>query len=241
MSDFLIQYPDVEAYLDDSETFTNTAQEVVGPDNTRYLIVTQTGEEASGQLLFSIDANGSVTFLLGDTLVDPLKGPQVMGVASGSYIPSSAEDHAKVAVTMETEAGHFSSANGPDGGNLACVWTMRRIVKEALGRDITHTDKTNTLVSELQAGFDASGGFNEADVPTGGLIISPGRQLPGQKKYRHGHVGLMAEPQKDRSRSVYSNSSTRALWIENGTVESWYVDHSGLETYFFPIPAPKYI
>ena len=235
MVDVLAQYPAVQEYLDDSEQFHNTASEVISRDQSRFLIVTQIGASVAGQLLFSISADGTLVFITGDTEVDPDNLATIAAVVSNSYSVSSEADHVLVANEMVAEAGKFSSAGGPDGGTLACVWAMRQIVSAALSREITHTDSTNTLVEELTSGFDKQDGFAESDVPPGGIIVSPGATAPGTKKWRHGHVGLMGA-RLGGERVVYSNSSQQALWVKNGTVESWLADHSGLRTYYFPIP-----
>ena len=70
MDNFIDQYPDVASYLDDTADFKNVAEErALG--NERFLIVTQTSLERTGQVLFQIDSEGGVHFKDADAIVSP--------------------------------------------------------------------------------------------------------------------------------------------------------------------------
>ena len=135
--------------------------------------------------------------------------------------------------------GNYSSKSGPDGGNLACVWAVRRILKKALGRVVHKSDLTTTFENELDDCF--SDDLPESDILPGGIVISPTTwKKVGNKTVRvgTGHVGILGEGSGD-SRLIYSNSSSNANWAQNFTVASWYAryrDKKGLSVHFYPIP-----
>lgn len=144
--------------------------------------------------------------------------------------PCTAEQHETVAEAIVRQVDRFSSAEGPDGGNLACVWAVRHIVRDALDFWITRTDGTSVFGGELTSNFGRSS--DEAAVAAGGIVISPteGRNI--------GHVGLLG-PGSGSDRLIYSNSSSAARWKQNHTIGSWkarYVDRKGLKMRFFPLP-----
>jgi hypothetical protein len=128
------QYPELKLYLDDSETYQNTA-EPVSSGGQDFLLVSQVVINTSRQLLFSIDATGRLTFLRADTAIDPTVEDAIRyAPAHGSYLAASGQDHEIVSVVMTEQVSHFKSDAGPGKGNLACVWTVIRIVNLALNR-----------------------------------------------------------------------------------------------------------
>lgn len=231
-------FPGIDQYLDKTDDYENSVSEV-NLNGARLLIVTQKGEIDGGQLVFQFDGedlslvNRSPWGLRsdGDTFVD-LSGNErntAFTALRRQCGASSDQDHSKVYSYMESQVGEFSSANGPDSGNLACVWAVRHIVRRALGRWVTQVDGTAVFDTELRRCFGSTS--EEAETPAGGIIISPtGRNI--------GHVGLLG-PGNGSQRKVYSNSSRYAEWRQNFTVGTWlarYRDTKGLPVRFFPLP-----
>lgn len=54
------------------------------------------------------------------------------------------------------QADVFDSSEGPDGGNLACVWVVRHLANKALNRWITRTDSTTEFDQELRRCYTPS-------------------------------------------------------------------------------------
>jgi hypothetical protein len=235
------QHPEVEEYLDKSDDYENSASEFkVGLD--RYLVITQKGMDGQ-QLLFKW--NGSrFDFLDNETIID--NRSSLFGVAHPSDVhpdatiakcgPSTNGDHDTVYRYALTQVNIFDSSSGPDGGNLACCWTVRHIVFNALRRWITLTDGTSEFGQELHSCFHV--GSHEEDVPSGGIIISPTKNIPGKKRRNVGHVGILGEGKGDE-RLIYSNSSRDAKFEQNYTVGTWksrYLNNKGLDVLFYSLP-----
>lgn len=243
MSDPLRQYPELSEFLDDSASFELTASEFQA-DGRRWLLVTQTGEFESGQLLFRIEG-GHLKPVRADSLLDLHPRYDDTEAAVTALEPSPATDVAAVAVATLSSANQpgdaasatrYSTAAGPDGGNLACVWAVRYLVRRALGRWITRSDSTSEFTDSLLRGFGKS--FEEADVPDGSIVISPTVWGSGSMRGRHGHIGLLGA-RAGGDRIIYSNSSARARWEQNFTLTSWrqrYQERKRLTVLFFPIP-----
>jgi hypothetical protein len=238
--DVLQQYPELSSYLDDSDDYETTASEFAA-DDQRWLLVTQRGPQDGGQLLFRITRAG-LKPVAADTAVNlnpSTRGFEVERAPFPVYAVSSDADHTAVAVKMEEAVGTFSTSAGPDHGNLACVWAVRHLVRDVLDRWITRTDTTSDFASELKGGFKRS--FAEADIPAGGIIISPTKWLSGTAPVRHGHVGLLGQRGQGDERPIYSNSSSQERWMQNFTLGHWH-DHygsKGLDVLFFPLPTPE--
>jgi len=150
--------------------------------------------------------------------------------------PSPEADQKTVSDYAVSQVNKFSSKTGPDGGNLACVWTVRHLVYTALKRWITKTDGTAVFEPELRACFGAPS--KEADILPGGIVISPTRSIPGSKRMNVGHVGFLGAG-KGGARLIYSNSSARARLEQNFTVAAWikrYQDTKGLSVRYYPLP-----
>lgn len=189
-------------------------------------LITLTGEDG-GQLLVG-DVGGKLGLLASDNVIafaQPLWAPHVCTGAC------SAAQHAKVAEAIVAKVDNYSTSAGPDGGNLACVWAVRKIVKEVLGFWITQSDGTAVFDPALRKCF-GNEGLESGDVSPGGIIISPtsGSNI--------GHVGLLGTGRGD-DRLVYSNSSSAAMWKQNFSVKTWrerYANKKGLPVRFFPLP-----
>lgn len=230
-------FPGLSKFLDPTEGYI-VELEVKQQGEDQYLLVTQIGEIDSGQMLFLV--NGDSLSLLYDDVNENFQ--EAMAVQSyvsmkGKCSPSSSSDHEAMLNMSEQSVDNFSSIEGPDDGNLACVWAVRMLAKKTLGRLVTGTDLTTTFDRELQRGYGKS--FAESDVDAGGIIISP----TGVGKNGHhfvGHVGLLGP--KDHERVVYSNSSTAKQWRRHFTIDSWrakYQGEKGLPVRFYPLPHYK--
>lgn len=228
------QYPEITRYLDTSDDYVNTGTEFKqGGD--RFLLVTQKGADGQ-QLLFKWNGK-QFDFQANETIIDSqrLFGPVVFAAPATTCGPSNAADHDKVFQLMLTQVNVFDSSTGPDHGNLACCWTVRHIVFNALNRWITKTDGTAEFGAELKRCFQH--GSDAAQVPRGGLIISPTQDNPGGGR-NVGHVGLLGDGSGD-DRLVYSNSSADARFEQNFTVGKWkkrYHDNKHLDVLFYPLP-----
>jgi hypothetical protein len=235
MDDVIKSHPEVAEFLDDSPNLTNSGAEV-SISGQRFLIVTQTGPEEGGQVLFRI-VDGKAQFVKADTFID--LGPthiflDAHHTAVGGCGPSTPADQQAVVAMMQSQVGQFSTSDGPDAGNLACVWAVRHIVQKALNRMITNTDGTSVFASELNACFGHSS--DESVVPDGSIIISPTQTAV---KGKHGHVGLLGARQPDGDRLIFSNSSADAVWEQNFTLNRWiahFRDEKKLQVLFFPLP-----
>lgn len=233
-----VNYPGVAEHLDDSLEYTNTFEEST-VDGEERLTVTQTSDIDAGRVEFRKS---------GDTWVpippaiepdmegeDRLHNREITGNEHSSRNPSSPADHEKVHNLIQSQVNVFSSRTGPDGGNLACVWAVRHLAHKALGRWITGTDATAIFDQELQRYFD--GTWQDNEVSAGGIVISPTATIGGRR--RVGHVGLLGPSGNGLSRKIYSNSSSRARWEQNFTLERWinlYRGSKGLRVRFYPLP-----
>ncbi|MBY3181364.1 hypothetical protein HFO24_06725 [Rhizobium laguerreae] len=224
------QFPEIKPFLDTTDDYVNEGRELVS-GGKKYLIVTQKGEIDSGQLLFEMTDQGLVHK---DTDTTVTVGPRLDTFSVTAALQCELSDPGDITAVFKKvlEAENvFSSASGPDGGNLACVWAVRHIARNALGRWITRTDGTAVFDPELRRCFSST--MSEADVGEGCIIISP------TEGSNIGHVGILGPRTGDDSRLIYSNSSAAALWKQNFTLKSWvkrYKTTKGLKVHFFPIP-----
>ena len=226
----LERYPEIERFLDKSDDYILEAEETEDQGN-RFLIVTQRGETDAGQLLFEITDMG-LQLRDSDNTVQPGASADAIDAPAGTTcIISDPRDIQRVYAAAVAAVDTFSSANGPDRGNLACVWAVRKIAFGALNRWITRTDGTAVFDPELRRCFGGTSQDNE--VPAGAIIISP------TEGSNIGHVGLLGPHTGDERRLIYSNSSSAAMWKQNFTLGSWiarYRDRKGLRVRFYPIP-----
>lgn len=232
-AELLRQYPELKDQIDASPDLVTTGN-VVTDKGTQFLQVTQVSDMEGGQFLFELQADGKLQNVGADNVFTPQTFESLGTEAapmSGVCSRSSDSDHAKVHTASKAAVNQFSSATGPDGGNLACVWAVRNLVHNALNRWITRTDGTAVFAPELSQCFGAP--LDEGRVPAGGIVISPtsGSNI--------GHVGILGDATGDGSRLIYSNSSAAAVWKQNFTLQSWrsrYVDTKHLNMMFFPLP-----
>lgn len=222
--DDLTAHPEFQPFID--PTAESVAVEQV--DGQDYL-VTVVGEDG-GQLLLR-KTPGGVVLLESDNVVATghFFGKAFIAppVCTG---PCTLAQHAQVAQAIKDRENNFSTAGGPAGGTLACLWAVRHIVHDVLGFWITRSDGTAVFDPALMECFGAS--MAPDAVAPGGIIISPtsGSNI--------GHIGLLGEGNGD-ARLVYSNSSSAKMWKRNYTVGSWrarYQGTKGLPVHFFPLP-----
>lgn len=228
-------YPGIRQYLDNTDDYENSVAET-NLNGERLLIVTQVSDSDGGQVVFRWDGEDWLP-IDSDNFVEISGAERAATLAARSSCSKSSDaDHEAVHTLSLSLVNDFSSATGPDGGNLACVWAVRHIVRRALNRWITRTDGTSVFDTELQRCYGAT--WQEADVPAGGIIISPTVTLNNGNR-NIGHVGLLGPGGVGLQRLVYSNSSARKRWEQNHTLESWiarYRTQKGLKVRFYPLP-----
>lgn len=150
---------------------------------------------------------------------------------------ASAADHAALAMASRQALRRFSTAAGPDGGNLACVWAVRHLIRDTLGYWVTLSDNTDDFAAALLAHFGAPFALDE--VTDGGIIVSPSTGREGTPQRVVGHIGLLG-PGSGDERIIHSNFSDEAIWLDHYTVGSWrerFADGKQLHVLAFPIPA----
>ena len=201
-----------------------------------FIKVTQLFSDGEGdQLLFKLN-NGAISLIAADNVVEyPSLSPQIERF-KGYDGTMTDEEHAAVARQAIASVDVFKTGNGPDNGNLACLWAARHVVYFATQQWITYKDGTATFYGELEAGGMKP---ETADsLPPGAIIISPTTQKAV------GHIGLLGSG-SGGSRPVFSNHSPSpqdlvARWRQNYTVESFTQAHAkkGLQTLFYRLPRP---
>jgi len=217
--DDIADYPDFKGFLD--PTAEGAKVERKGDET---FLVTLRGEEGGQILLRRVD--GKIELLEADNVLDR----EARFAARACAGACTAEQHALVAQAIVRLVNNYSSAQGPDHGNLACLWAVRHIVHDVLEFWITRSDGTASFYPDLVSCFGA--GRPEAEVAAGGIVISP------TSGSRIGHIGLLGAGHGD-TRLIYSNSSAAAQWKQNHTIATWrarYRDVKGLPVYFFPLP-----
>jgi hypothetical protein len=237
MDEILERHPELADHLDPAPDLQNTARHIVR-NGIEYLIVRQVSEFEGGQVLFEA-VDGTFRPVIADNSFDFADVDRQFEISSRSIncAPSPDDDHAKVAQRSQAQVGIFSSSAGPDGGNLACVWAVRHIAQQALGRWITRTDGTAVFYPELRGCMGPS--LAQEQVPAGGIVISPTKTLANGSRVV-GHVGLLGAIMPNAAeRLIYSNSSAQALWKQNFTLKTWrqrYVDQKHLDMHFYKLP-----
>jgi hypothetical protein len=237
MDEILERHPEIAEYLDPTPGMENTVSRVVR-NGREFLVVRQVSDFEGGMLVLE-DVDGRFRPVMADNhfeLGDIERQFEISSTAR-NCAPSPEDDHERLAEHSQSQVNRFSSHAGPDRGNLACVWAVRHLAHQALGRWITRTDGTAVLYPELRACMGPS--LPQEDVPAGGIVISPTRTRPNNTR-NVGHVGLLG-PQVSNAdeRLICSNSSARARWEQNFTIASWrrrYVEQKGLEMHFYKLP-----
>lgn len=213
-------YPEFRAYIDHDATDVS-----VEPRGNDTFLVTMRGEDG-GQILLKKEGD-KVEIVAADNVIQFYHALAAPPACAGECTP---QQYALIAQAIIDQVDHFSTAMGPDHGNLACLWAVRHIVHDALGFWITRSDGTADFCPQLVNCFGND--RDEAIVPAGSIVISP---TSGSNV---GHIGLLGTGQGD-ARLIYSNSSSAALWKQNYTIETWrarYHERKGLPVYFFPLP-----
>jgi hypothetical protein len=137
-----------------------------------------------------------------------------------------ASDRERLAAGALRALDRLSSKNAPgtSNGKLACAWAVNEIAQESLGRRIGGGLSTIRMYGALRLSADI---MRDAPEP-GDIVISPtqGRVV--------GHVGIVL----DADGRIASNSSARALFVQNYSLASWreaFVTRKRLEMHVFRI------
>ncbi len=146
-------------------------------------------------------------------------GPQTAGV----YFHELVTESSKTAPIADLNTAIFTAAeslrgmctaDGPDGGNTACAWSVNRVLSKA---GITPLgDNPNYVPSLLDALQNGRGKqVSQADAKAGDLVIA----------YGEAHIGIGLNDGCDR---VLSNSSSRAMfrWESDTDFGGYYGGHS---------------
>lgn len=225
-------YPQLKPLLDPAGTVSNVeTADVAGETYVR--ITEHFDDQEGGQSLFKIVGDDAKQ-IAADNVVDFPSGLLKAQAAVHYNGTMSDDDHAKVAQEAIDQVNKYKTGDGPDHGNLACMWACRHVVYFAINVWITKQDGTSAFYGELQSGGAKS---DQADnLPPGALIISP------TTSKGVGHVGILGAGKGD-DRLVYSNHSPStkdpvARWEQNYTVKSFTDVHKakGLATYFYRLP-----
>lgn len=215
----------------------------------KYYLFDLFDDETGGQCLIRHPDDGEPVVLAADTVVEMLeRGLLPPGVADqfppdALVKPLDHEDppwpdadatpraHLSLINALVYESARecenvLSSANAPgtNNGRLACAWAVNTVVERKLGRPVGGGLSTIKMHQVLKARHFRK---RRATASPGTIIISP---TQGSKV---GHVGIMGE-----NEDVFSNSSTRALWVRNFTVDTWnheFITNRGLPVYFFDL------
>lgn len=237
MDDILKNHPEIADYLDPTPGLENSASHVVR-SGREYIVVRQVSEYEGGMLVLE-DVDGKFRPAMADNFFELGDIDRQFEISARSLNcgPSPDADHATLTAHAQAQVNRFSSRDGPDRGNLACVWAVRHLAHQVLDRWITRTDGTAVLYPELRGCMGPS--LPQEDVPAGGIVISPTKTRPNGTR-NVGHVGLLGPETADADeRLIYSNSSARARWEQNFTLGSWrqrYVEQKGLEMHFYKLP-----
>jgi len=114
----------------------------------------------------------------------------------------------------------LSSANikGTSGGKLACAWAVNYVVRHATGKSVGGHLSTSNMSDALKKGRGIR--VSEKDAEPGDVVISPTQWFNGKRVT--GHVGIVGQGD-----DIYSNSSSRALWKQNYSRNSWNKRYEG--------------
>ncbi|WP_027146028.1 hypothetical protein [Mesorhizobium sp. WSM3626] len=241
----------ISSALGSGQTAILVSTTTVGSD-TFYLLNVAT-EDEGGQLLAKIDQSGNVSFPAGDAGVlsadtAAYTGHDLRSAFKDLKIPEGAVDLdwkspagaiilslAQLNSTLVSEAKACvntlvtKDVPGTDGGNLACAWAVNEVARRALGRQIGGGLSTANMYLVLKAKHKQ---LSVGSQMPGNVIISP------TKGSNVGHVGIVGP-----SGQIYSNSSSRAVFYNKYTLNSWqahYGDLKGLQVLFYQLDPAQF-
>lgn len=117
--------------------------------------------------------------------------------ASGKQVPAGALNQ-QIYQSLG-EMGHFSSAAGPDGGNLACAWAVNRVLSNAGIQPIgSNPNYVPSVEADLRNGRGTQ--ITQSQGQAGDIVIASNSH----------HIGICLDAGCTR---VRSNSSSRARFI----------------------------
>jgi hypothetical protein len=128
---------------------------------------------------------------------------------SGKACTTAGDKPGRIARVAQQMKGMDTSA-GPDGGNLACAWSVNKVLKQSIGKTIgSNTDYVPSVEAALQSGEGTRMGRSQA---VAGDIVIAGNQA---------HIGICQNAGCTR---VLSNSSSRAkfLWESDTDFSGYY-------------------
>ena len=232
------------------------SHEVVGRaviDDVTYLLLDQFDDDAGGQLLIEIAPDEEPRLVLADTVLFA-PGTDFLHTSLGQRLATAFDtserfhvDHDIRDAEVDTRLTNISdcvfeqtlacvgvlsskSVPGTNGGRLACAWAVNEIVKRATGRPIGGGLSTIKMAKVLRASATQ---VRQEEAEPGTVIISP---TTGGVV---GHVGIVGDSAEDGDKLVYSNSSSRALFVQNFTIQRWrarYERSLGLQVLFYRLP-----
>jgi hypothetical protein len=136
-----------------------------------------------------------------------VKGNQTCTTASTKSVKG--DNPSKIAQVTQRLKGMDTSA-GPDGGNLACAWSVNKVLKQSIGRTIgSNPDYVPSVEAALQSGAGVR--IGAAQAVAGDIVIAG----------TAGHIGIC---QNTGCTSVLSNSSSRAkfAWESDTNFGGYY-------------------
>jgi hypothetical protein len=131
------------------------------------------------------------------------------GKAGKACTTATGDKPGRIARVAQQMKGMDTSA-GPDGGNLACAWSVNKVLKQSIGKTIgSNTDYVPSVEAALQSGEGTRMGRSQA---VAGDIVIAGNQA---------HIGIC---QNTGCTRVLSNSSSRAkfLWESDTDFSGYY-------------------
>lgn len=249
---------EIQALLDPTMRATVTARVTSG--STTYFLVTQTDDEAGGQVLIE-QADGATPRIVGSDsslypfgslpipddvasklnhVVAPTGGffDAPLSVFPGVTPPTTNEElNRRVLAKAKECVGTLDSSNVPatNGGRLACAWAVNEVVRRALGKPIGGRLSTANMYKVLKEHHTLVSGSN---IKAGHVIISP---TAGGVT---GHVGIVSDIANPMSDTVIlSNSSDRAVFDNHRDFASWkrrYVDDKGLKMVVYALEKDRF-
>jgi Phage tail lysozyme len=209
-----------------SGTATFWLIEQIGDDGGQVLVRQAQGQDpqilAQDSTIFPLKAglvppDVAVTLLKAfKPAVDPGPGPSPAGPAA-----SDDERAKRVFARAKARSGNLITRNaeGTNGGRLACAFAVNTVVKEALGKPIGGGLSTTLMGQVLKEKHTQ---VPEKNLVPGCVVISPTE--PGKV----GHVGIVGAIAANPTQTpIYSNSSSKGVFLQNFTVARWKAFYGG--------------